>query len=81
LDRRALVTESADALHGRFQQWRLINKQDMVPALPADWFGFSRVGQMRCNGCNYPEERNRPFVAFSIEDHKQYCSFFGDAKC
>jgi hypothetical protein len=78
---RALVTASADALHGRFQQWRMVNKQDIVPSLPYDWWGFSHVGQMRCNACNYPEERNRPSASWSIPDHGGYCSFFGDARC
>jgi hypothetical protein len=78
---RALVTASADALHLRFPQWRMINKQDIVPSLPFNWWGFSHVGQMRCNGCNYPEERNQPSASWSIPDHAGYCSYFGDARC
>jgi hypothetical protein len=44
----------------RFPQWRMVNKQDIAPSLSYDWWDFSHVGLLRCNGCNYPEERNRP---------------------
>jgi hypothetical protein len=78
---RALDKATADALHLRFPQWRTVNNQDMVPTLPYDWWGFSHVGQMRCNNCDYPEGRERPYATFSVTDHLDYCKFFGDKRC
>jgi hypothetical protein len=78
---RALDPATADALHLRFPQWRMVNKEDIAPSLPYDWWGFSHVGLLRCNECNYPEERNRPFASWSFSDHGGYCSVFGDARC
>ena len=78
---RALDKATADALHLRFPQWRIVNDDDMVSSLPYDWWGFSHVGQMRCNNCDYPEGRERPYASFSVADHLDYCKYFGDKRC
>ncbi len=80
---RALTTSTADALHGKFPQWRLVNKKDIVPAVPYEWWGFSHVGEMRCNRCKYQAKRNAPdfwtHAALNVEDHYLYgYSDFGE---
>lgn len=82
---RALSDSTSDKLHGwqrsGFAFDRVINQADIVPSIPYDWWGFKHAGELSCYNCDYPTERDRPFYAWSINHHTEYCQWFGDQRC
>jgi len=75
---RALGKSESDAVHGKFEQYRMIYKKDPVPSLPYGWMGVKHYGAMRCNQCGYDEARDAPGWGWPTDakDHTSYNNWF-----
>lgn len=77
---RTLTSSLSDEIHGKFDQLRIIYKNDPIPSIPYPLMGFKHYGTMRCFECGYEEGRNNPYWSWFLDngynDHISYYYWF-----
>ncbi|GBG26065.1 Mono- and diacylglycerol lipase, partial [Hondaea fermentalgiana] len=71
---RVLSDGLSDEVHGKFQQLRFVNDDDIVPSVPYGWMGYKHFGTNKNSNGN--EGRDKPGFSYSIPDHLGYGSWF-----
>ncbi|GBG26064.1 Mono- and diacylglycerol lipase, partial [Hondaea fermentalgiana] len=71
---RVLSDGLSDEVHGKFEQLRFVNNDDVVPSVPYGWMGYKHFGTNKNRNGN--EGRDSPGFSSSISDHTSYGDWF-----